>query len=81
MRALFPGARLGTCLRHAINKLPEKWAAIAPPVRTALRAQCHTLLCRARQRKGLRVFALGQRLRHCADHVTHTMGTANGARV
>jgi hypothetical protein len=29
----------------------------------------------------LRVFALGQRLRHFADHVTHTAGTANGARV
>jgi hypothetical protein len=39
------------------------------------------LLYRARQRKGLRVFALGQRLRHFADHVTHTAGTANGERV
>jgi hypothetical protein len=29
----------------------------------------------------LRVFALGQRLRHFADHVTATAGTANGARV
>jgi hypothetical protein len=38
----------------------------------------HTLLYRARQRKGLRVFALGQRLRHVADHVTHTAGMANG---
>jgi len=27
------------------------------------------------------VFALGQRLRHFADHVTHTAGTANGERV
>ena len=64
MRALFPGARLGNCLRHAINKLPKKLAAIASPVRKALRSQFHTLLYRARQRKGLRVFALGQRLRH-----------------
>ena len=24
MRTLFPGARLGNCLRHAINKLPEE---------------------------------------------------------
>ncbi len=32
------------------------------------------------QRKGLRVFALGQRLRHFADHVTTTAGEANGAR-
>jgi hypothetical protein len=81
MRTLFPGARLGNCLRHAITKLPGKLAAIASPVRQALRAQFHTLLYRARQRKGLRVFALGQRLRHFADHVTHSAGAANGARV
>jgi hypothetical protein len=81
MRTLFPGARLGNCLRHAITKLPGKLAAIASPVRKALRSQFHTLLYRARQRKGLRVFALGQRLRHLADHVAHTAGTANGNRV
>jgi hypothetical protein len=81
MRILFPGARLGICLRHAINKLPAKLVAIASPVRKALRSQFHTLLYRARQRKGLRVFALGQRLRHFADHVTHTAGAANGERV
>jgi hypothetical protein len=81
LRTLFPGARLGNCLRHAINKLPKKLAAITSPVRKALRSQLHTLLHRARQRKGLRVFALGQRLRHFADHVTTTAGTANGARV
>jgi hypothetical protein len=81
MRALFSGAWLGNCLRHAITKLPSKLAAIASPVRKALRSQFHTLLYRARQRKGLRVFALGQRLRHFADHVTHSAGVANGARV
>ena len=31
--------------------------------------------------QGLRVFALGQRLRRFADHVTHTAGTTNGERV
>jgi hypothetical protein len=78
---LFPGARLGTCLRHALLKLPKKLAAIASPVRKALRTEFHTLLYRARQRKGLRVFALGQRLRHFVDHVTATAGPANGTRV
>jgi hypothetical protein len=81
LRTLFPEARLGTCLRHAINKLPAKLVAIASPVRKALRSQFHTLLYRARQRKALRVFALGQRLRHFADHVAHTAGTVNGERV
>ena len=81
MRTLFPEARLGNCLRHAINKLPQKLVAIASPVRKALRTQFHTLLYRARQRKGLRVFALGQRLRHFADYVAHTAGAVNGERV
>jgi hypothetical protein len=81
MRTLFPGARLGNCLRHAINKLPKKLVALASPIRQALRTQFHTLLYRARQRKGLRVFALGQQLRRFADHVVHTAGAANGARV
>ncbi|HEY5865481.1 MAG TPA: hypothetical protein VI542_08030 [Candidatus Tectomicrobia bacterium] len=81
MRILFPGARLGNCLRHALNKLPKKLTAIASPMRKALRSQFHTLWYRARQRKGLRVFALGQRLRHFVDHVTTTAGAANGARV
>jgi hypothetical protein len=81
LRTLFPGARLGTCLRHALLKLPKKLAAIPSPVRKALRSQFHTLLYRARQRKRLRVFALGQRLRYFADHVARTAGTANGERV
>src|SRR5262249_22332792 len=81
MRTLFPGARLGNCLRHALNKLPGKLTAIASPVRKALRAQFHTLLYKARRRRGLRVFGLGQRLRRFADHVATTAGAANGARV
>src|SRR5919204_896721 len=81
MRMLFPGARLGYCLRHALNKLPGKLVAIASPLRKTLRTQFHTLLYRARQRKGLRVFALGQRLRHFADHVAQKAGVANGERV
>jgi hypothetical protein len=81
LRMLFPRARLGNCLRHALNKLPGKLTAIPSSVRKTLRSQFHTLLYRARQRKGLRVFALGQRLRRFADHVATTAGIANGARV
>jgi hypothetical protein len=81
MRTLFPRARLGNCLRHALTKLPKTLAAIASPVRLALCTQFHTLLYRARQRKGLRVFALSQRLRRFADHVATTAGAANGKRV
>jgi len=72
LRSLFPGARLGCCLRHALNKLPKKLTAIPSSVRTALRSQFHTLWYRARQRKSLRVFALGQRLRHFASRLFPT---------
>jgi hypothetical protein len=81
MRTRFPRARLGNCLRHALTKLPTKLTAIASPVRKVWRSQFHTLLYRARQRKGLRVFALGQRWRRVADHVATTAGAANGQRV
>jgi hypothetical protein len=81
LRTLFPGARLGNCLRHALLKLPKKLSAVTSPVRQALRTQFHTLWYRARQRRGLRVFALGQQLRHFADHVAATAGIANGERV
>jgi hypothetical protein len=43
IRTLFPGARLGICLRHALNNLPGKLTSIASPVRQALRSQFHTL--------------------------------------
>ena len=55
--------------------------AIASPVRQSLRTKFHALFYRVRQRKSLRVFALGQRLRHFADHVTATAGAANGEGV
>src|SRR5262249_33984167 len=81
LRTLFPRARLGNCLRHALNKLPGKLTAIPSAMRQTLRSQFHTLLYRARQRKSLRVFALGQRLRHFVDHIAGTAGAANGERV
>jgi hypothetical protein len=81
LRTLYPGARLGNCLRHALTKLPKKLAAIASPIRKALRSRFHTLLYRACQRKSLRVFALGQRLRHFANDVARVAGKANGERV
>jgi hypothetical protein len=55
--------------------------AIVAPVRQALRVKFHTLLYRVRQRKSLRVVALGQRLRHFVDHVACIAGEANGERV
>src|SRR2546423_3099740 len=81
MRTLFPGARLGFCLRHALNKLPEKLIGVSASVRQGLRAKFHALLHRCRQRKSLRVVALGQRLRHLANRIATTVGEEHGARV
>src|SRR5262249_43128160 len=66
-RTLSLGAPPAFCPPPAINKLPAKLVAVPSSVRKTLRSQFHTLLHRARQRKGLRVFALGQRLRHFVD--------------
>src|SRR5215471_6932200 len=81
MRTLFPGARVGYCLRHALNKLPSKLVGVSAPVRQGLRSQFHALLHRCRQRKSLRVVALGQRLRHFANRIDTTVGEAHGERV
>ena len=81
LRTLFPGARLGFCLRHALNKLPDKLIGVSASVRQGLRSKFHALLHRCRQRKSLRVVALGQRLRHLANRITTTVGEAHGERV
>src|SRR5712671_2918971 len=81
MRTLFPGARLGNCLRHALNKLPDKLIGLAALVLQGLRAKFHTVLHRCRQRTSLRVVALGQRLRRFADHLATTVGPEHGERV
>jgi hypothetical protein len=81
MRTLFPGARLGFCLRHALNKLPDKLVGVPVSVRRGLRSTFHALLHRCRQRTSLRVVALGQRLRHFAHRIDTMVGEAHGERV
>jgi hypothetical protein len=81
MRTLFPKARLGFCLRHALNKLPDKLVGVSASVRQGLRSQFHALLHWCRQRKSLRVVALGQCLRHFAKRIDATVGKAHGERV
>lgn len=81
MRTLFPGARLGFCLRHALNKLPDKLVGVSASVRRGLRSKFHALLHRCRQRKSLRVVALGQCLRHFANRIDATVGEVHGERV
>jgi hypothetical protein len=81
MRTLFPGARLGFCLRHALTKLPDKLVGVSASVRRGLRSKFHALLHRCRQRKSLRVVALGQRLRHFVNRIDATVGEVHGERI
>ena len=81
MRTLFPRARLGFCLRHALNKLPSTLVGVAASVRQGWRSKFHALLHRCRQRKSLRVVALGQRLRHFANRIDTVVGQDHGERV
>jgi hypothetical protein len=81
LRTLFPGARLGFCLRHALTKLPDKLVGVSALVRQRLRSKFHALLHRCRQRTSLRVVALGQCLRHFANRIDTTVGEAHGERI
>jgi len=81
MRTLFPRACLGFCLRHALNKLPDKLVGVSAAVRQELRSKFHALLHRCRQRKSLRVIALGQRLRHFANCIDTAVGAGHGERL
>jgi hypothetical protein len=51
--ALFPEARLGYCLHHALNKLPDKLVDLAAPVPQGSHSKFHALLHRCRQRRRL----------------------------
>jgi transposase-like protein len=81
IRILFPGARLGFCLRHALNKLPDKLVGVPVAVRRGLRSKFHALLHRCRQRKSLRVVALGQCLRHFVNRIDTAVGEEHGERI
>jgi len=48
MQTLFPGTRLGFCLRHAFNKLPDKLVGALALVRRGMRSKFHALLHRCR---------------------------------
>jgi hypothetical protein len=50
-------------------------------VRQGWRSKFHALLHRCRQRKSLRVVALGQRLRYLANRIATTVGEGHGERV
>jgi len=81
MRTWCPRARRGYGLRHALNKLPDKFVGVSAAVRQELRSTFHALRPRCRQRQRRRVIAWGQRLRHCANGIDTAVGAAHGERL
>ena len=81
MRTLFPGTRLGDCLRHALNKLLDKLVGLGAPVPKRWRSKLHALLHRCRQRQRLRMVALGHRRRRFVDPISTPEGEEPGERV
>ena len=81
LRTLFPGARLGNCLRHAINKLPRKLRP-SPPQSARRCARSSTPCCTGRvSGRACGCLRWARRLRRFADHVATMAGVANGERV
>jgi hypothetical protein len=77
---LFPKARLGSCGLHAVRKLPGNLTAISAEVRQGRSQQFATLLFGSRERKSLRVFALGQQWRRCVRTGSRKAGETHGDR-
>src|SRR2546426_1502802 len=80
LRTLFPRARLGNCLRHALNKLPWKLTAIPSAGCNTLRAQFHTLWYRA-PAQGLTGVCARPAIAPLCGPCRHHGGAANGERV
>ena len=81
MKKLFPGARIGNCLLHAAKKVVQKLNNITTSVRKQLSRQFYRLFQDARERKGLKVFSFGQKLRRFGEKVSQTAGAENGERI
>lgn len=81
MRRLFPGASVGNCILHAAKKICQKLRTVPSAVRDRLSRLFWRIFQESREKKGLRVFSFGRRLRRFAEKVRETAGTANGDRI
>jgi hypothetical protein len=81
MRKLFPSARIGNCILHAAEKVCQKPGAVPSAVRENLSRQFRKIFQQSREKKGLKVFSFGQRLRRFAEKVYETAGTVSGERI
>ncbi len=81
MKKLFPGAVIGNCILHAARKVCQKPAGIPAADRDHLSRQFYNIFRQSREKKGLKVFSFGQKLRRFAEKVGETAGTAGKERI
>lgn len=81
LRTLFPGAALGNCLRHAVNRVGSKLKSVTKSVRDDLSEQFARLFDDRSEEKENEVRSLGQKLRRFAEKVSKVAGQANGERL
>lgn len=81
LRYLFPAARLGNCLRHATQSLGSKLKSTTSEIRDKLKKDFYQLFQRVQERKWLRVFSLGQKLRRFTNTVKKLAGSVNGQHI
>lgn len=81
MKKLFPVARIGNCLIHAAKKLGQKLKSIPADIRKSLTREFFQMFQDARERKGPKVFSLGQKLRRFKEKVLRTAGNPNAESI
>jgi len=81
MKKLFPGARIGNCLLHAAKAVGRKLKNVPAAVRESLSRQFFRMFQDSREKKGLKVFSFGQKLRRFKEKVLQAAGSLNAERI
>ncbi len=81
LKKLFPSARIGNCILHAAKKVMSKLRAVPKTVREELSHSFYELFRSAKERKGLKLFSFGQKLRRFAEKVRALAGSENAEKI
>ena len=81
MKNLFPGAVIGNCILHAARKAGQKLRGLPSAVREKLSRLFYNIFKQSREKKGLKVFSFGQKLRRFAEKVGEAAGAAGRERI
>jgi hypothetical protein len=79
LHALFPAAKLGNCLWHAMRRVGHKLRGVSSATRDLLRGNFFGMFQDRQSRQRLTLCSLAQKLHHFAKQVTKLAGEKNGA--